>query len=86
MRFDMVNKAHMIPICTMNLRIIWKDENGKMRQLFHLVDSTWNDEGMIFGWHPQFRAKAQIVMTGLLLYLKLEYGHTAESYLLPGAI
>lgn len=51
-----------------------------------MVDSTWNDEGTIFGWHPQFKDQAQTVMTGLLPYLKLLYGSTVESYFPPGAV
>ena len=47
-------------------RIMWEDEEKKMRQLFHSVDSIWNDEGTIFGSYPQFGDQAQIVMTGLL--------------------
>ena len=51
-------------------RIMWEDRLGKMRQLFHSIDSPCNDEGTIFGWYPQFVDQAQIVITGLLLYLK----------------
>ena len=49
---NMVNKAHKISLRTMISRIMWEDGDKKMRQLFHSVDSTWNDEGTIFGWHP----------------------------------
>ena len=51
---DMVNKTQKISLRTMISRIMWEDENVKMRQLFHSVNITWNDEGAIFGWHPQF--------------------------------
>lgn len=61
---------------------MWEDGEKTMRQLFHLVDSTWNNEGAIFGWHPQFKDKAQIVMRGSLPYLKSIYGATVESYFL----
>ena len=67
-------------------RIMWEDESGKTRQLFHSVDSTWNEEGTIFGWHPQFGDQAQIVMTGLLPYLRSIHGHTVESYFSAGAV
>ena len=83
---DMVNKQHKISMRTMISRIMREDENGTMRQLFHSVDSTWNDEGTIFGWHPQFDDQAQIVMTGLLPYLKSMYGDSVESYFSPGAV
>jgi len=65
---------------------MWEDAGSKMRQLYHLVDSTWNDEYTIFGWYPQFGDQAQIVMTGLLPYLRSLYGATIESYFLQGAV
>ena len=83
---DMVNKVHKISLRTMISRIMREDEKGKTRQLYHSVDSTWNDEGAIFGWHPQFDDQAQIVMTGLLPYLKSLYGDSVESYFSPGAV
>ena len=46
---NMVNKTYKISLCTMISRIMCEDENRKMRQLFHSVESTWNDEGTIFG-------------------------------------
>jgi len=79
---DMVNNTHKISLRTMISRSMWEDGDKKMRQLFHSVDSTWNDEGTIFGWHPQFKDQAQIVMTELLPYLKSIYGATVESYFL----
>ena len=83
---DMVNKKHKISLRTMISKIMWEDDDKKNRQLFHSVDSTWNDEGTIFGWHPQFDDQAQTVMTGLLPYLKSQYGDTVESYFSPGAV
>ena len=65
---------------------MWEDESENTRQLFQYVDSTWNDEGTIFGWHPQFGYQVHIVMIGLLLYLKLLYGNTIESYFSPGTV
>ena len=67
-------------------KIMWEVDDKKNRQLFHSVDSTWNDEVTIFGWHPQFDVQAQTVMTGLLPYLKSQYGDTVESYFSPGAV
>ena len=64
---------------------MWEDELGKIHQLFHYVESTWNNEGTIFAWHPQFGDQTQIVMTGLIQYLKLFYSNTVESYFSPGA-
>ena len=46
---DTVNKTHKISMRTMISQIMRGDENGTMRQLFHSVDSTWNDESTIFG-------------------------------------
>lgn len=69
----MANKAHMISLCTMISLIMWEDGQGKMRQLFYLVDNTLNDEGTLFDWHPQIGDQAHIVMTGMLLYLKSLY-------------
>ena len=83
---DMINKKHGISLRTMISRIMWDDADGKKRQLYHSVDSTWNDEGTIFGWHPQFEDQAQTVMTGLLPYLKGEYGDSVESYFSQGAV
>ena len=83
---NMVNKTHKISLRTMISRIMREDENGKTRQLFHSVDNTWNDEGTIFGWHPQFEDQAQKVMTGLLPYLKGEYGDSVETYFSQGAV
>ena len=81
---DMINKEHGISLRTMISRIMWEDGNGKTRQLFHSVDSTWNDEGIIFCWHPQFADRSQIVMTGL--YLKSLYGNTVKSYFSQGTV
>ena len=83
---DMINKEHKISLRTMISRIMWEDDSGKSRQLFHSVDSTWNDEGTIFGWHPQFEDQAQSVMAGLLPYLKSKYGDSVESYFSQGAV
>ena len=58
---------------------MWEDTIGKMWQLVRSVDSTWNDKSTIFGWYPQFNDQAQIIMTGLLSYLKSLYGTTFES-------
>lgn len=79
---DMVNMKHKISLWTMISWIMWEDGDKKMRQLFHSVDSTWNDEGTIFWWLPQFDDQAQTVMTGLLLYLKSQYSNTIEFYFL----
>ena len=65
---------------------MWEDAGGKMRQLYHLVDSTWNAESTIFGWQPQFGNQAQIVMTRLLPYLRSLYGATIEPQFLQGAV
>ena len=70
----------------MTSKIMWEDDDKKNRQIFHLVDSTWNDEDTIFGWHLQFDDQAQTVMTVLLPYLKSQYGDTVESYFSPGAV
>ena len=82
----MVNKKHIISLCTMISKIMWEDGDKNNRQLFHSADSTWNDESTIFGWHPRFDDQAQTVMTGLLPHLKYQYGDTVESYLSPGAV
>ena len=82
---DIINTEHFISLRTMISCIIWEDELGKMRQLFHSVDIIWHGEGTIFGWHPQFEDQAQIIMTGLLLYLKSLYGASVESYFSPDA-
>ena len=55
----------------------------KTRQLFHSVDIKWNDEGIIFGQYLQFGDQAQIVTTGLHLYLKHLYGDIVEFYSSP---
>ena len=47
---DMINKEHGISLRTMITRIMWEDEDNKMRQLSHSVDSTRNDGGTMFGW------------------------------------
>lgn len=65
---------------------MWEDENKKMTQLFHSVDSIWNDEGTIFGWYSQFVDQAQSVTTWLLPYLRLQYGDSVESYFSPGVV
>ena len=83
---DMINKEHGISLRTMISRIMWEDESGKSRQLFHSVNSTWNDEGTIFGWHPQFEDQSQYAMAGLLPYLKSKYGDSVESYFSQGAV
>ena len=57
-----------------------------MRQLFHSVESTCNDEVIIFERHSQFSDQAQIVTTGLLPYLKSLYGDSVEYYFSPGAV
>ena len=59
-------------------RIVWEDAGNRIRKLFHLVDNTLNDEGIIFGWYPQFSDQAQIVMPGLFQYLKLLYVDTVK--------
>ena len=59
-------------------RIQWKDKRGKQRQLFHSVDDTYRMDGVIFTWHPEFDDQASMVMTGLLAYLKAEYGTSVE--------
>ena len=66
-------------------RNIWEDEDRKKTTTIP-VDSTWNDEGTIFGWHPQFEDQAQTVMTRLLPYLKGEYSDSVESYFSQGAV
>lgn len=58
----MVNKEHRISLRTMISRIMWEVGLEKAQHLFHSVDSTWNDEGAIFGWHPQFVDQAQILI------------------------
>ena len=83
---EMINKKHGISLRTMISRIMWDDEDGKMRQLYHSVDSTWNDEGTIFECHPLFENQAQTVMTGLLPYLKSMYGDSVESYFSQGTV
>jgi len=45
---NMVNNKHKLSLSTMISRILWEYKLRKMRQLFHSVDSTWNDEGNIF--------------------------------------
>ena len=49
---DIVNKEHKLSLHTTISRIMWEDGLGEMRQLFHIVNSTWNNEGKIFGRHP----------------------------------
>jgi len=73
---NMINTEHTISFCTMILRITWEDVHGKMWQLYHSIESTWNDEGILFGWEPQFGNQAQIMMTGLLPYIKPLCGAT----------
>ena len=46
----------------------------------------WNDEGTIFGLHPQFEDQAQSVIAMLLPHLKSKYRDTVESYFSPGAV
>jgi len=58
---------------------MWEDSGSKVRQLYHSIDSIWNDEGTIFGWYPQFGDQAQHVMASLLPYLKSLYGANVES-------
>ena len=82
----MVNKDNKVSLRTMISRIMWKNENGKTRQLFHSINIILNDEGTVFGWHPQFGDQAQIFMTRLLPYLKLLYGNPVELYFSPGAV
>ena len=83
---DIANKQHKISLRTMISWITWEDDQGKMHQLYHSVDSRWNDKGNIFGWHPQFDDQAQIFMTGSLPYLKSFYGNTVKLYFSPGAV
>lgn len=73
---DMVNKQHKTSLCTMISRIMWESGQGKTRQLFHS-----DDEGITFGWYPQFRDQTQIVTTGLRPYLTFLYDNqSVESY------
>ena len=67
---DMIHTKHNISLCTIISRIVWEDVDGKMQQLYQLVDSTCNYEGTIFGWYPQFGNQAQVVMAGSLPYLE----------------
>ena len=80
---DKIDKVHGISLRTMISRIQWKDKRGKQRQLFHSVDDTYKMDGVIFTWHPEFDDQASMVMTGLLAYLKAEYGTSVEKYFTP---
>ena len=80
---DKIDKTHGISLRTMLSRIQWEDKKGKQRQLFHSVDDTYKMDGVIFTWHPEFDDQASVVMTGLLAYLKTEYGSSVEKYFTP---
>ena len=58
-------------------------DNGVERQLFHSVDLSWNEEGVIFAWHAIFDDQEQTVMTGLYPYLRTYYGDTVDQYFTP---
>jgi len=77
---DRVDTTTGISLRTMISRIQWKDKSGNERQLFHSVDDTYNKNGVIFTWHPEFDDQASMVMTGLLAYLRAEYGDSVEQY------
>ena len=77
---DRVNKEHGISLRTMVSQIHWTDKTGKERQLFHSIDETFRGDGVIFAWHPEFDDQANMVMTGLLAYLKSIYGTVVEEY------
>ena len=77
---DTVDKVHKITLRTMISRIQWTDNEGKQKQLFHSVDETYRQDGVVFAWHPQFDDQANIVMSGLLAYLRTEYGDSVEKY------
>lgn len=77
---DAINKKHGISLRVMLSRITHTGEDGVERQLFHSIDSSWNEEGVVFGWHLIFDEQAQTVMAGLYPYLRSIYGDTVEQY------
>ena len=48
--------------------------------LFQFVDETCRQDGVVFVWHPEFDDQASMVMSGLLPYLKTEYGDSVIQY------
>ena len=80
---DAINKKHGISLRVMLSRITHTGEDGVERQLFHSIDSSWNEEGVVFGWHLIFDEQAQTVMAGLYPYLRSIYGDTVEQYFSP---
>ena len=49
---DTVDRVHNITLRTMLSRIQWTDKDGKQKQLFHSVDETYRQDGIVFAWHP----------------------------------
>ena len=48
--------------------------------LFHSVVDTYLQDVVVFAWHPDFDDQASMVMSGLLPYLKNEYGESVKQY------
>ena len=83
---DVVSKEHGITLRVMISRITHIGDDDIERQLFHSIDSSWNEEGVVFGWHAIFDEQAQTVMAGLYPYLRSIYGDSVVQYFSPETI
>lgn len=55
------------------------------KQLFHSIDMTYNQKGIVCSFLPQYAAEARTMVSGLLPYLKYRHGEWVSKYFTPNA-